>query len=104
MFHLLERFYEPERGSVLLDGTDVRELSHAWLHAVVGLVSQEPVRPGGSPRCGARRRGWFVRARAPLGPPQVLFRCSVGENIAYSRNCVQSAEEEERRWVQIRLL
>lgn len=44
VFHLLERFYEADTGSVLLDGADVRDVSHAWLHAVVGLVSQEPVR------------------------------------------------------------
>lgn len=40
---LLERFYDPLRGSVKLDGVDVRELNVKWLREQVGLVGQEPV-------------------------------------------------------------
>mmetsp|Transcript_120236 Transcript_120236/g.335450 ORF Transcript_120236/g.335450 Transcript_120236/m.335450 type:complete len:469 (-) Transcript_120236:19-1425(-) len=40
---LLERFYDVDGGSVLLDGRDIRTLSVRWLRAQIGLVSQEPV-------------------------------------------------------------
>ena len=40
---LLERFYDPQSGAVLLDGRDVRTLNLAWLRGRIGLVGQEPV-------------------------------------------------------------
>ncbi|RLN63905.1 hypothetical protein BBJ29_004795 [Phytophthora kernoviae] len=40
---LLERFYDPKRGSILLDGRDLRNLNIKWLRSQIGLVSQEPV-------------------------------------------------------------
>jgi ATP-binding cassette, subfamily B, bacterial len=38
---LLLRFYDPERGSVRLDGVDLRELALADLRGAIGLVSQD---------------------------------------------------------------
>jgi len=40
---LLERFYDPCSGTVLLDGVDLRQLNVAWLRQQLGLVGQEPV-------------------------------------------------------------
>ncbi len=40
--NLLCRFYEPTRGRILLDGTDYRNRSAAWLHANLGYVLQSP--------------------------------------------------------------
>ncbi len=40
---LVERFYDPLKGRVLLDGVDVRDLNLKWLRTQIGLVSQEPV-------------------------------------------------------------
>jgi len=40
---LLERFYDPSSGSVMLDGKDYLDLNLRWLRAQVGLVEQEPV-------------------------------------------------------------
>ena len=54
---LIERFYDPDGGAVLLDGEDVRDLNLHWLRSHVGLVSQEPV----------------------------LFNMSVADNIRYGR-------------------
>ncbi|KAG6613136.1 multidrug resistance protein ABC superfamily [Phytophthora cinnamomi] len=54
---LLERFYDPSSGSILLDGRDVRTLNVKWLRSQIGLVSQEPV----------------------------LFATTIAENIAASR-------------------
>jgi ABC-type phosphate transport system ATPase subunit len=54
---LLERFYDPESGAVLLDGRDIRELNVQWLRNTMGLVSQEPV----------------------------LFSSSIADNIAYGK-------------------
>lgn len=47
---LLQRFYDPTRGSVRLNGTDVRDLKLSWLRLQMGLVSQEPVLFSGSIR------------------------------------------------------
>eukprot|EP00978_Attheya_sp_CCMP212_P034494 scaffold144716_cov61-Attheya_sp.AAC.2 len=55
VIQLIERFYDPSYGSVLLDGTDIRDLNVKWLREQVGLVSQEPA----------------------------LFARSIKENIAY---------------------
>ncbi|XP_068141127.1 ATP-binding cassette sub-family B member 10, mitochondrial isoform X2 [Drosophila tropicalis] len=40
---LLMRLYDPQTGSVTLDGVDLRELNPQWLRNQVGTVSQEPV-------------------------------------------------------------
>ena len=40
---LLERFYDPSRGAVLLDGVDLRSLNLGWLRSQMGYVGQEPV-------------------------------------------------------------
>uniref|UniRef100_A0A914GUG2 Uncharacterized protein n=1 Tax=Globodera rostochiensis TaxID=31243 RepID=A0A914GUG2_GLORO len=52
---LLEHFYAPEGGKVLVDGVPIREFDHQYIHNKVALVGQEPV----------------------------LFGRSVAENIAY---------------------
>ena len=52
---LLEHFYEPTSGEVLIDSVPVRNYEHKFLHSKVALVGQEPV----------------------------LFARSVKENIAY---------------------
>ena len=54
---LIERFYDPQAGAVLLDGVDIRSLNLHWLRAQVGLVGQEPV----------------------------LFNMTVADNIKYGR-------------------
>ena len=63
---LLERFYDPDRGEVLLDGTPLRELNVRWLRQQLGLVMQEPV----------------------------LFDGSIGENIAYGKEGATQSEVE----------
>lgn len=40
---LLLRFYDPQSGSILLDGTDLKELNPKWLRQNIGAVNQEPV-------------------------------------------------------------
>ncbi|WP_017938225.1 ABC transporter ATP-binding protein [Zestomonas thermotolerans] len=55
LIDLLQRFYDPERGRILLDGTDLRELDLAALRRRIAVVSQEIV----------------------------LFRGSLADNLAY---------------------
>ncbi|XP_060104425.1 ATP-dependent translocase ABCB1 [Heteronotia binoei] len=55
---LLERFYDPFSGEVLLDKQNAKQLNIQWLRSQIGIVSQEPV----------------------------LFDCSIAENIAYGDN------------------
>ncbi|POM61462.1 Multidrug resistance protein ABC Superfamily, partial [Phytophthora palmivora] len=43
LISLLERFYDPQEGTILLDGRDVKTLNVKWLRSQIGLVSQEPV-------------------------------------------------------------
>jgi ATP-binding cassette subfamily B (MDR/TAP) protein 1 len=40
---LLERFYDPVQGTVLLDGQDLRTIDVRWLHKNISAVTQEPV-------------------------------------------------------------
>ena len=54
---LIPRFYDPQKGSVLLDGRDIRQFNVRSLRAQVGMVSQETI----------------------------LFNDSVRDNIAYGR-------------------
>nr|XP_004573097.2 antigen peptide transporter 2 [Maylandia zebra] len=40
---LLERFYEPQEGEILLDGKLLKYYDHCFLHKKIALVNQEPV-------------------------------------------------------------
>lgn len=48
MIQLVERFYDPEIGRVLVDGVDLRTLNPAAWRQCIGLVAQEPVLFSGS--------------------------------------------------------
>ncbi|XP_058380734.1 phosphatidylcholine translocator ABCB4 isoform X3 [Diceros bicornis minor] len=63
---LLERFYDPMAGTVLLDGQEAKKLNVQWLRAQLGIVSQEPI----------------------------LFDCSIAENIAYGDNSRVVSQDE----------
>ncbi|KAI2659427.1 Bile salt export pump [Labeo rohita] len=55
---LLERFYDPSSGRVLIDGRETSRVNAAFLRSKIGIVSQEPI----------------------------LFDCSIAENIRYGDN------------------
>ena len=40
---LLERFYKPDKGEILIDGIPVNDYNHKFIHRVIALVGQEPV-------------------------------------------------------------
>uniref|UniRef100_A0AAX7U7S3 ATP-binding cassette sub-family B member 5 n=1 Tax=Astatotilapia calliptera TaxID=8154 RepID=A0AAX7U7S3_ASTCA len=63
---LLERFYDPLDGKVVLDKSDAKNLNIHWLRSQIGIVSQEPV----------------------------LFDCSLAENIAYGDNSRKVSMDE----------
>uniref|UniRef100_A0A8C2CBM0 ABC-type xenobiotic transporter n=1 Tax=Cyprinus carpio TaxID=7962 RepID=A0A8C2CBM0_CYPCA len=63
---LLERFYDPQQGNVMLDDNDAKQLNIHWLRSQIGIVSQEPV----------------------------LFDCSLAENIAYGDNSRKVSQQE----------
>ncbi|NXN07396.1 ABCBB protein, partial [Indicator maculatus] len=63
---LLERFYDPEKGSVLIDGHDTRTINTQFLRSKIGIVSQEPV----------------------------LFDCSIADNIKYGSNTKEVTMEQ----------
>ena len=41
IINLLERFYDPQQGTVLLDGVDLRRFEPHWLREHIGLVMQD---------------------------------------------------------------
>lgn len=55
---LIERFYDPQAGEVLIDGINLKEFQLKWIREKIGLVSQEPV----------------------------LFTASIKDNIAYGKS------------------
>jgi ATP-binding cassette, subfamily B, bacterial len=61
---LLQRLYEIDKGRILIDGTDISQVTQASLRSAVGLVPQEPI----------------------------LFHRTLAENIAYGRP--NASEEE----------
>jgi ATP-binding cassette, subfamily B, bacterial len=65
--YLVARLYEPQRGSVRIDGTDIREITLSSLAATVGLVSQETY----------------------------LFHASIRENLRFARSDASDAEIEQ---------
>lgn len=38
---LMLRFYDPDRGQIMFDGTDIRELEIGWLRSQIGVVPQQ---------------------------------------------------------------
>ena len=62
--HLIPHFYEIEQGKILLDGTDIREISRASLRQNIGIVQQDVY----------------------------LFNATIRENILYGR--LDATEEE----------
>uniref|UniRef100_A0A3Q2XXX6 ATP-binding cassette, sub-family B (MDR/TAP), member 4 n=2 Tax=Hippocampus comes TaxID=109280 RepID=A0A3Q2XXX6_HIPCM len=64
---LLQRFYDPQQGSVSVDGHDIRSLNIRHLRKMIGVVSQEPV----------------------------LFATTIAQNIRYGRNDVTQNEIEQ---------
>ncbi|HEX5225379.1 MAG TPA: ABC transporter ATP-binding protein [Solirubrobacteraceae bacterium] len=62
--YLVARLYEPERGAVSIDGTDIRDATFASLASTVGLVSQETY----------------------------LFHASIRENLRFA--CPEATDEE----------
>ena len=63
---LIERFYDLQYGTILLNGLDIRILNVLWLRRQISLVSQEPV----------------------------LFDMSIGDNIRYGANYKELSDEE----------
>ncbi|RID60898.1 hypothetical protein BRARA_E00086 [Brassica rapa] len=41
---LIERFYDPQAGEVIIDGVNLKEFQLKWIRSKIGLVSQEPLR------------------------------------------------------------
>ena len=50
VFELLQRFYDPDDGSIVLDGNDIRDLSLEALRSQIALVPQQPALFTGSVR------------------------------------------------------
>ena len=66
VIQLLQRFYDPNDGQILIDGRDMRDYNLKWLREQMGIVSQEPN----------------------------LFATTIAENIRYGREGVTREEIE----------
>ena len=40
--NLIQRFYDPNEGSITIDGIDLRDFNLTWLRRAIGFVAQEP--------------------------------------------------------------
>ncbi|KAH9627365.1 hypothetical protein KSS87_001204, partial [Heliosperma pusillum] len=40
---MIERFYDPDKGRILLDGVELQKFKLSWLRQQMGLVGQEPI-------------------------------------------------------------
>ena len=40
--NLIQRFYDPNEGSITIDGVDLRDFNLTWLRRTIGFVAQEP--------------------------------------------------------------
>ncbi|XP_018597175.1 bile salt export pump isoform X2 [Scleropages formosus] len=63
---MLERFYDPDEGRVLIDGHPSTNVNVPFLRSKIGIVSQEPI----------------------------LFQCSIAENIQYGDNSREVSMDE----------
>ncbi|UCC49111.1 MAG: ATP-binding cassette domain-containing protein, partial [Gemmatimonadota bacterium] len=54
LINLLMRFYDPQRGAILLDGIDIREFTQRELRRTIGLVLQDVYLFSGSARFNIR--------------------------------------------------
>lgn len=61
---LIQRFYDAAKGSLTIDGKDIKDLNTKWLRTQIGVVSQEPI----------------------------LFGTSIKENIKFGREGTTDAE------------
>ena len=43
ILQLLQRFYEPEKGKITINGVDIKDYDLHYLRSCFGVVSQEPV-------------------------------------------------------------
>jgi len=50
LVNVICRFYEPESGTILIDGLDYRERTQYWLHSQLGYVLQTPLLFSGTVR------------------------------------------------------
>jgi ABC-type multidrug transport system fused ATPase/permease subunit len=41
--NLLERFYDPSCGTILIDGREIQDYDHKYLHEKIAMVGQEPI-------------------------------------------------------------
>ena len=48
--NLLLRFYDVDKGEILINGIDIKDLDLSWLRKNIGIVSQEPVLTSGTIR------------------------------------------------------
>ncbi len=63
IINLLFRFWDPQRGQILIDGVDIRELDLRWLRSQMALVQQDVFIFSGTVEDNVRLRENFPRER-----------------------------------------
>ncbi len=90
LISLLCRFYDPQEGTVTIDGIDVKHIRQERLHRIVGLVQQEPYLYSGSIIDNVRMfdetisRDAVMEACRVVGAHDIVIRMENGYDTALS--------------------
>ncbi|XP_076888466.1 ABC transporter B family member 6-like [Bidens hawaiensis] len=79
---LMERFYDPTLGEVLLDGENIKSLKLEWLRSQIGLVTQEPALLSLS-----------IRDNIAYGRDATLLQIEDAAKIAHAHTFISSLEK-----------
>lgn len=108
---LLCRFYDPDEGSITLDGIDLREFEPAELRSRISVLFQEPVRYNATAAENIasgdlRARGNFAeieRAAESAGADQIIAALPRGFDNLLSKSFLEGAELSAGQWQRIAL-
>ncbi|WP_020619566.1 ABC transporter transmembrane domain-containing protein [Paenibacillus daejeonensis] len=102
LVNLLARFYDVRKGSIQIDGIDIRQLKLESLHRIVGLVQQEPYLYSGSIIDNVRLfdesidRDTVIEACRMVGAEQMIKRLKKGyDTLLTERGSGLSAGERQ---------
>ncbi|KAI7554832.1 ATP-binding cassette multidrug transport protein [Hortaea werneckii] len=90
---LLERWYNPSRGDITLDGTPIKNLNLQWLRTNIRLVQQEPVLFNGTVFENIRN-GLIGTPWEHESPEQQLLRVKDAARTAFAHDFIENLPQQ----------